>query len=297
MAESRTDRLIRSQGWLDPVGEVIQNIVGGIYGGLRGPGRGLKNLLHGTTVLGHPLHPALTDVPLGAWTVGVVADYAAYVNHAVPTQVGDFALGLGILSALAAALAGYTDHHDTFGHERRVATLHGLLMTTTVLIMVISLVFRWTGGVRLHGLAVGLSTIGYLLALTGAYLGGHLTYGIGTMVNRNAFATGPDDFVTVGRDGDFREGELRKVEANGMPVLVTRVRGRLLAVANTCSHAGGPLNEGSLDGEIVTCPWHQSEFRLSDGSVKGGPATFPLPVMEVRERGGQVEVRLGQPLH
>src|SRR5438270_6328922 len=56
------NRVIRGQAWLDPVAEAVQKAVGEFYGALGAPGRSIKNVMHGTTLLGHPLHPALTDV-------------------------------------------------------------------------------------------------------------------------------------------------------------------------------------------------------------------------------------------
>jgi nitrite reductase/ring-hydroxylating ferredoxin subunit len=60
---------------------------------------------------------------------------------------------------------------------------------------------------------------------------------------------------------------------------------------NTCSHAGGPLNEGTVEGGDVICPWHGSRFRLRDGAVAGGPATFPQPHLEARKVAGRIQVR------
>jgi len=144
---------------------------------------------------------------------------------------------------------------------------------------------------------VGLSTAGFALVILGGYLGGHLVFGIGTMVNHNAFAEGPEDFVAVGASTDFAEGELHRADAAGMPVLLVRLSGRLYGMAAVCSHAGGPLDEGTLDGTRVTCPWHGSIFCVVDGRVRGGPATFGQPLVSVRETDGTVEVKLAQPLH
>lgn len=65
-----------------------------------------------------------------------------------------------------------------------------------------------------------------------------------------------------------------------------------MAIDAVCSHAGGPLDEGSFEGCFVQCPWHDSVFDLRDGRVKHGPATIPQPGFAVRERNGQLEVRL-----
>jgi len=294
-AHERTlDRVIRGQPWLDATGEAIQKAVGAFYGILGKPGQALKNLLHGTTLLGHPLHPAITDVPIGAWTVGVLCDWLFVATGVVPPIAGDVALGVGVAAAILAAMSGLTDHHETSGFERRTATVHGLTMTTVLIVEVVSLVMRRSPDLRLS--AIVIATLGYVLALAGSYVGGHLTFGIGSAINHNAFFEGPADFVKVGIRNDFPEGEMRRVEANGLPVVIMRRDGLLQAIGAVCAHAGGPLEQGKLDGGVVTCPWHFSRFRFEDGKVIGGPATFDQPALVVRERGGVVEVRLAHPL-
>ena len=86
---------------------------------------------------------------------------------------------------------------------------------------------------------------------------------------------------------------MKRVNANEIPVLLARKNGKLFAIANTCSHLGGPLDEGELcDNNTVKCPWHGSVFSLEDGSVVNGPASEPQPQFEVRAKNGQIEVRL-----
>jgi len=291
MARPTVDRYVERQGWLEPVGDFEQRVVGGSYGALGGAGRFLKNAAHGTWPLGHPLHPAVVAVPLGAWTAGVVADYAALVSHSVPTQAGDFALIVGLLGALLGVVTGLTDHHETYGLERRLASLHSLVMTLGTALFVVSLLLRWFGGPGMHALAVGLATAGLLVALVGGYLGGHLSFGFGTAVNRNAFVEPVTEWTPVGAPADFAEGALRAVTVGPASVLVVRRDGELLAIGDTCSHAGGPLHEGALEGDEVICPWHGSRFCVRDGSVRGGPATAPQPRYELREVEGRVEAR------
>jgi len=293
--ERTFDRVLRRQGWLDPVGETIQKAVGAFYDTLGAPGKSLKDLMHGTTVLGHPLHPAITDVPIGAWTVGVLADWLFVLTGRVPAVAGDLGLAIGVAAAILAAMTGYTDHHETVGHGRRAATVHGLTMTVVVVVELVSMGMRlWAPDIRTA--AVVLATGAWLLAVVGTYVGGHLTFAMGTVVNHNAFFEGPMEFVRVGSREDFPEGEMRRVEAKGLPVVILRREGLLHAIGAVCSHAGGPLQEGKLEGEVVTCPWHYSRFRFGDGKVVGGPATFDQPPLLVRERGGAVEVKLAHPL-
>jgi nitrite reductase/ring-hydroxylating ferredoxin subunit/uncharacterized membrane protein len=295
MPEPLIDRYLRRQNWMEGWANAIQAAVGWIFSALGAPGRLLRDLLHGTRPLGHPLHPALTDIPLGAWSAGVVADLAAHFFPQIPPVAGDLALLVGLISGLAAAAAGYTDFHDTIDLERRVALTHGLTMTLILLLDAMSLVIRFSGGNR--ALAVAIAVVGLGIAVFGGYLGGHLVFRFGTVVNRHAFEEGPEGSVSVGKSADFPEGKLVKVLAGSMPVLVVRVDGKLAAIANTCSHAGGPLNEGTLDRDRVTCPWHASVFCVRDGRVEHGPATFDQPRFDVREQGGRVEVKLLTPLH
>jgi nitrite reductase/ring-hydroxylating ferredoxin subunit/uncharacterized membrane protein len=297
MADSPIDRIVRRQGWLEGPAELIQQVVGTFYRLLGPLGPPLKDLLHGASVLRHPLHPAVTDVPLGAWLTAVVLDYVAHFTARVPTEAGDIALAIGIIGSLVAVASGLTDYHETNGHERRTAVLHGLTMIVVVGVICLSLGLRWWGSFELHAAAVGVATFGLVLSMLGMYVGGHLTFGMGTMVNRNAFAEGPEQYVLVGPSGDFPEGQLRRGDAAGMPVLVVRLDGRLTGIAAVCSHAGGPLDEGTLTGSVVTCPWHGSRFSVRDGSVHRGPSSFAQPVFDVREEDGEVAVKLAGPMH
>lgn len=290
-AQAFVDGLIRRQGWMDGVAERVQGLVGTAYGALGPRGRQIKNLMHGTAGLGHPLHPAVTDLPIGAWLTGWVCDATGQ------RRAADTALAVGVGTALLSAASGYTDFHETYGQERRVALAHGALMTTATTLMLGSLLLRVSGRARARRTARTLSTAGLGMTLASGYLGGELVYGIGTMVNRNAFLEAPEDFVDVGASGDFPEGALRRVEAGPAPVLVVRRSGRLAAIGAVCSHAGGPLDEGELAEGCVTCPWHGSRFRLEDGGVVDGPATRGQPPFIVREHDGRVEVKVAVPLH
>jgi len=291
------DRWIEKQAWLDGPAEVVQGWVLKLYELLGAPGATLKSLAHGTKPVGHPLHPALTAVPLGALTVMVLADCLAIFTRAIPSEIGPFALIVGILGMLAAAATGYTDYTGTFGKERRYATIHGATMTILLVVMIVSLALRYGHSATLFFDGVLLSTIAYLVMLWGAYLGGHLSFGFGTMVNHNAFVEGVTDWTAVGGVKQFTEGKPVRVQAGDMAVMVVRLGGRLNAIGATCSHAGGPLDEGKLEGDMVTCPWHGSRFCVSDGRVEGGPATFDQPAFLVREDDGKVEVKLPAPLH
>jgi nitrite reductase/ring-hydroxylating ferredoxin subunit len=79
-------------------------------------------------------------------------------------------------------------------------------------------------------------------------------------------------------------------------VVVSRseASGEVCAIAATCSHLGGPLDEGRRDGDTVVCPWHGSRFDLCTGEVQGGPAVYPQQRYETRIHSGKVEIRIAQ---
>jgi nitrite reductase/ring-hydroxylating ferredoxin subunit/uncharacterized membrane protein len=286
------NRFIDRQGWLEPVADFLQKVVGGIYKGLGAPGTGLKSFNHGTW-LGHPLHPVLTDIPLGLWSITVLFDIIYLFNRSVVWfDAAELTIFVGILAALATAITGYTDWNETFGRERRVGVAHGLINTVVLVIYVASLLIRWTGGSAL--LAIILAFIGYGLLLCAAFLGGELVFSIGTGVNHHAWQAAPTKFTRVMLEGRLNEGALVRGLAGDTPILLYKKGDSICAISETCSHAGGPLAEGEIVGNMVQCPWHASRFDLCSGQVKQGPATVSQVRYEARIQNGQIEVKVSE---
>ena len=127
--------------------------------------------------------------------------------------------------------------------------------------------------------------------LGGAYLGGHLSFGMGVDVNRTAWEQRPQQWTPVLADTELADGKLRKVDAGGAPVLLYRTAGTVYALDSTCSHMGGPLEEGTISDGCVICPWHGTTIRFADGSIMRGPASTPEPCYQTRIQNGRIEVR------
>jgi nitrite reductase/ring-hydroxylating ferredoxin subunit/uncharacterized membrane protein len=283
------NRFIDRQGWLEPVADFLQKVVAGTYKLLGRPGHDLKTFLNGTW-LGHPLHPVITDIPIGAWTLAVLFDiiYLFRGTHGW-ISAADVAIFVGLLAALGAAVTGYTDWSDTIDRERRVGVAHGLLNTVAIVVYLVSLIIRVSGGGR--GLAIVLALIGYAVILTAAFLGGEMIFSIGTGVNHHAWQEVPTKFTRVMLEGQLTDNMLVKAMAGDTPILLYKKGNTVCAISETCSHAGGPLSEGELDGNIVQCPWHGSRFDICTGLAKGGPATTSQVRYETRIQNGQIEVR------
>src|SRR2546426_1168769 len=193
------NRFIDRQRWLEPVADFLQKVVAGSYKLLGNPGRALKTFVNGTW-LGHPLHPVLTDIPIGAWTIAILFDLSYLIERS-----------------------------------------HG-----------------WVSAAD---------------------------------VNHHAWQEVPTKFTKVLLEGQLTDGVLVKAMAGDTPILLYKKGDTVCAIGETCAHAGGPLAEGELDGNIVQCPWHGSRFDVCTGEVKGGPATISQVRYEVRRQNGQIEVR------
>ena len=280
------ERLATSQTWLDGVSDRLQPLV---RDAVAGTGRRGADLLDGVW-LGAPLHPALTDVPVGALAAAVTLDGVALAtgSRAVERQA-DGALAISVAGAVAAAATGLSDWRYMRGEKRRLAAGHGLLNVVGVAFNATSLGLRLAGRRRAGRVS---SALGFLVAGTAAHLGGELSFGMGVRVNQAQPEAGPGEFEAVLDESELDGTSMHQVDAAGEAVLVTRsTSGVVCAIANTCSHFGGPLAEGEREGDVVVCPWHGSRFDVCTGDVVGGPAVFPQPRFEARARDGKVEIR------
>jgi nitrite reductase/ring-hydroxylating ferredoxin subunit/uncharacterized membrane protein len=253
-------------------------------------GKAVKEALSGTW-LGHPVHPLLILLPMGSWTSGVLLDWFGGEGA---EGAADGLIGAGLLSAVPAVATGYSDWADTeimSDAVRRVGAVHAACNATAAVLFGSSLALRASGS-RGAGKLLGLVAFGAIGA--GGYLGGHLTYAEGVGVNVATYEDYPEDWTQALADAALGEGEMRAVDIGGVSILIARWQGQVHALSNTCVHRGGPLDEGELSDGCVSCPWHNSVFRLDDGSVERGPAAFPQPSLEARVRDGSIEVRAPQ---
>jgi nitrite reductase/ring-hydroxylating ferredoxin subunit len=231
----------------------------------------------------------LTGCGSGSWTAALVLDGAAAVTgDEALASAADRALAVGTIAALPATATGLNDLRDLRGESRQVAMVHALLNVVGLSLSSASLVCRRAGR---RGVARGLSATGYLISSSAAHLGGMLSFGLGIRVNRTMGQFAPESFVPTIGASELQGDELRQVDVAGVPVLLARAHsGEVCALANTCTHLGGPLAEGSREGDTVSCPWHGSRFDLRTGRVIRGPAVFAQPRLNTRERDGKIEV-------
>ena len=289
MSTSLPVEIIEKQQWLEPIADRLQSKIGAALDDDGSIGPTIGNILHGTW-LGHPLHAVLTDVPIGSWAAAAVFDALEKTTGSRAIgRTADTAITVGLIGATAAAVTGLADWSRVGrGRPQRIGLVHGLLNITATACYITSLCLR-----RMRSRQAGrqFAMVGFVVSNLSAYLGGHLVYNEKIGVDYTAGFSPPEDFVPVLAETELSDNELRRVDAEGMPVLVVRRGMRIYAIAETCSHRGGPLSEGKLQDTTVQCPWHGSCYSLEDGRVVNGPSVHPQPVLEVRVRDGQIEVR------
>jgi nitrite reductase/ring-hydroxylating ferredoxin subunit len=241
----------------------------------------LRGLLSGSA-FGHPIHPLLVTAPIGAFVAASALDLAGEADAARRL------IGLGLVSAVPTAATGGSDWVYTTGAERRVGFVHAATNWLALGCYATSWQLRRRGRDR-AGAVVALA--GGTLLSAGGWLGGHLVYARGVGIDTTAFLVAPEDWQDTVAETELADDVPTAVEVGGVPVVLVRHQGEVYALDDRCSHRGGPLHEGEVADGCLRCPWHDSAFRLADGSVATGPATRPQRRWQVRRRYGVIQVR------
>jgi len=274
-----------NDAWARPLGDFNARWVSALFR----PIRPIKDLLNGRW-LGHPLHAAATDLPIGLVLGVVILDLVGQPGAA------DIVLLATIVTMLLAAVAGLADYADTTGTALTRATLHATLMVVALVLLVISAVMR-AGDPADRTVPIALSIVGFLIVTAGAFVGGDIVYVFGNMVSRHAFRGAGTKWIKLDT-GDVSDlaalpdATPTKMRAGINDLVVVRQGDTVHALHAVCAHAGGPLDQGTIVDGCVECPWHGSRFRLSDGLVRQGPSVYDQPSYEIRTaEGGGYEVR------
>jgi nitrite reductase/ring-hydroxylating ferredoxin subunit len=245
------------------------------------PGR-LRDGLHGVW-LGHPLHPVLAQGAVGAWLSAAVLDVRPGDDAAARRLVA-----FGLAASAPTVLAGAADWSEQHEQQMRVGIVHAIANATAIGLYGTSLIARAPGTGR------ALRFAGLAAVSAGGLLGGHISFGLAGGANHaepvpHLIEPGWHDLMAA---ADLSNGRPVRKMLGEVPVVILRQGRGVHALADRCSHMSGPLSDSDLADGCLTCPWHGSKFRISDGSVARGPATAPQPVFRTRIRDGVIQVLL-----
>jgi nitrite reductase/ring-hydroxylating ferredoxin subunit len=240
----------------------------------------VRDALHGVW-LGHPLHPMLVQVPAGTWLSASLLDL--WPGNAVASRR---LVAAGLAASVPAALAGTADWSELHEQQMRVGLVHALANTAAVGLYAASLAFP--------GRARVLRAAGLAAMSAGGLLGGHLSFRQSAGANQaepvpHLTEPGWHDLMPA---AGLPDRQPVKQPLGDVPLVVIRDGKQVHVLADHCSHLSGPLSDGDYQDGCLTCPWHGSAFRVTDGSVARGPATAPQPVFDTRIVDGVIQVCL-----
>jgi nitrite reductase/ring-hydroxylating ferredoxin subunit/uncharacterized membrane protein len=253
------------------------------------------DLLHGVP-FGQPAHPALVRLPIGCWTSAVLLDWLGPRGRGREAERASATLiAAGVAAALPAAASGLADWSALHIHQQRIGLVHAIAQSGATLLFAGSLLARVAGR---RGAGTALAAGGLATATVGGYLGGYLAMRLGAGSSHaepvgHLAAIGWQDLCPL---AELPEGRPVRRQLGYLSLLAVRAGRDVYVLSDQCSHLGGPLHQGRLVTDradaCVVCPWHGSTFRLSDGSVRRGPATATQPAFETRVGdAGVVQVR------
>jgi nitrite reductase/ring-hydroxylating ferredoxin subunit/uncharacterized membrane protein len=245
------------------------------------PAGPIKDLLHGVPI-GHPLHPVLTDLPIGFWTSATVLDM---LGGPTSRRAARTLVGLGVAAAVPTAVAGLADWSELNKPQRRSGVVHAVANVCATVLYACSYLARRRGWFR-QGVFLSLAGMG--AATAGGFLGGHLAFKRASGTSNATAAIDPADAAEWSAvDGALpaADGDVVTAQMGDTRLALVTLDGTPHALDAVCSHLGGPLDEGDVVDDCLRCPWHASEFRVVDGSVARGPATVAQTAYEVRPDG------------
>jgi nitrite reductase/ring-hydroxylating ferredoxin subunit/uncharacterized membrane protein len=274
---------------IDRFAKPVQDAIAKVYKGdedLTGKG---EQFLHGRW-LGHPLHSLLVHIPVGAWTLAAILDL--FGSNVGARAGADWAIGIGLIVAIPAILTGLTDWYP-YGDTsvRRIGFVHMTANIFAFILYAISFASRGGDG-RFVALSAGY--VGFACLILSGYLGGLMVYDKRVGVNHAVAPEpeeAPEEFASVMKLGELENNKPTKVQVGDVFAVLVKTEGRVFAMAEKCSHEGGPLSEGTVVDGCLECPWHATCFRLEDGQVESGPGVFAQPVFEVYIKSDEIMVK------
>jgi nitrite reductase/ring-hydroxylating ferredoxin subunit/uncharacterized membrane protein len=256
--------------------------------------------------LGHPIHPMLIPFPFAFLTGAVLFDAAGSFRD-VPSwwTTGSHLSLAGIATAILAAIPGFIDYLYTVppnSSAKARAAKHMLVNLTAVALFAAAWSIRGGGATPPDGIVLGLEVLGLGLLGAGGYMGG-------TLVTRNLIGVDhryaqagkwreetidarKDGAVTVARRDELQVDQMKLLRVGDKRIVLARTESGYVAFDDRCTHRGGSLAGGVMICGTVQCLWHGSQFDVSTGKVKAGPAKQEIAVYRVTEEGGDVRLVL-----
>ena len=257
------------------------------------------------SIKGHPLHPALIAFPFAFLTGALLFDLAALLleRQSLWTTGGHLSVA-GVAMGLVAAVPGLVDYFYTVppkSSAKQRATRHMIVNVSAIALFAVAWFLR-RGATEADPtvLAIELLAVGLLAA--GGWMGG-------TLVSRNQIGVdhryaGAGKWqeqrlearegapVVVGKSSDLEVDHMKLLRIGDRRIVLARTAEGYVAFDDRCTHRGGALSGGTMICGTVQCPWHGSQFDVSSGGVKAGPAEKGIRTYKVEQKQGELRLSL-----
>ena len=257
-------------------------------------------------LLGHPVHPMLIPFPFAFLIGAFLFDAVGWLGN-VPSwwTTGAYLSLAGVATAVVAAVPGFIDYLYTVPPDSSAktrATKHMLVNLGAVVMFAIAWWIRGETAARPVLAVLGLEATGLAVLSAGAYMGGTLVtrnligidhrYAQGGRWCDESFAALPNQAITVATRDDLKVDQMKLLRVGDKRIVLARTEDGYVAFDDRCTHNGGSLAGGVMICGTVQCLWHGSQFDVSTGKVKAGPATKPIQVYPVNEEQGELKLLL-----
>ncbi len=249
-------------------------------------------------VKSHPLHPILVSFPI-AFFVGTLAfDLIAFTNEREDLMNTARSMNIaGCCMAVVAAIPGFIDFLKVVPPEssaKKRAATHGSINLTVVILFLIA--YRLRSGAVDQAWIIAIEGVGVVLLMIAGWMGGTLVYRnqIGVDIRyANAgkwkeLSLDDNNSVSLSEVNDLKENQMVLLRKQGKRYVLTKTSDTFSVFGDKCTHRGGSLAGGSMICGTVQCPWHGSQFDVTNGTVKAGPATQPIRTFPTRIQGGRL---------
>ncbi|HYG40816.1 MAG TPA: DUF2231 domain-containing protein [Cytophagales bacterium] len=254
---------------------------------------------------GHPLHPMIIPFPIAFFIGALLFDIIA-VTQSDETFwiIGKYLAIAGIISALMAAVPGIVDYFFTVppkSSAKKRATKHGLVNVSSVILFSLALLLR-PDEIEEVAKVIGLEALGVVLLGFGGWMGGTLVYRNQIGVDHRYANAGKwkeerldqsqKDPILVGSSSELKVDQMKLIHLDGRRIVIGRTEQGFVAFDDHCTHRGGSLADGVMICGTVHCPWHGSQFEVSSGAAKAGPAKESIATYKLEESEGKLFLTL-----
>lgn len=249
---------------------------------------------------GHPIHPILVCFPIAFYTATLVFDILALASDTSFLHTAFYMNLAAIGTAVLAAIPGLIDYLKTVppnSSAKKRGAKHGLTNVTVLVIFLIAFIYRLQVEIPNVVLLIIMESVGFVLLLLAGWMGGTLVYRnqIGVDIRyagagkwKEQYIDATDGEIEVAQLGELDVNQMKLLNISGRRIVIGRTESGYAAFSDHCTHRGGSLAGGSMICGTVQCPWHGSQFSVTDGTVKAGPAKMPVSIYPLREKNGKL---------